>query len=163
MNPGFIPSGGAGAREKKTCDRRSSRLAVLIVLIVALALLASAVMVIPGWIPLLPRSTRRGLTELLLRSVMIAYGGLFLASVVATPVLAGMLLKARSARRSRPVIARGFLVGLSCLFSLILLELGAAGWSSWMHRFPVMPATFPSAPSDLFRIVVLGGSSALGE
>jgi hypothetical protein len=132
-------------------------------LIVAVSLLTSAVLVIPGWIPLLPRSTRRGLTEALLRTVMFVYCGFFLVSVVATPILAVILVKARRARRSRPLCARCFLIGLSCLFSLILLELGSAVWSSWLHRFPALPTTFADVPAEEYRIVVLGGSSALGE
>ena len=32
-----------------------------------------------------------------------------------------------------------------------------------MHRFPALPTTFEASPPDEYRIVVLGGSSALGE
>jgi len=49
------------------------------------------------------------------------------------------------------------------LFSLVLLELGSTVWTIWMHRFPRLPVSFPAADSNSFRIVVLGGSSALGE
>ena len=52
---------------------------------------------------------------------------------------------------------------LSCLVALLLLELGAAGWRAWMHRFPALPTRFAASPPDEYRIVVLGGSSASGE
>ena len=74
-------------------------------------------------------------------------------------------LAARSRRtgRIRPAILRGFAVCLVCLISLVVLELGSAAWRGWMHRFPALPTTFkPSSPEE-YRIVVLGGSSALGE
>ena len=58
---------------------------------------------------------------------------------------------------------RGFLIALSCLVSLILLELGSTAWRGWMHRFPDAAGELFAAPAEEFRIVVLGGSSALGE
>jgi hypothetical protein len=142
---------------------RAGRLIRIVVLIAAVVLLAVAIMVIPGWIPLLPRGVRRGLTEGLLRAVLAGYVGLFLVSAVATPWMAILLLRSRRARRSRPLLARGVLFGGSCLLSLVLLELGSTGWRLWMHRYPKLPVSFPEAQGDEFRIVVLGGSSALGE
>ena len=64
---------------------------------------------------------------------------------------------------ARPGVARAFLISLSCLASLLLLELGSAGWRAWMHRLPSLPTKFVAAPPEECRIVVLGGSSALGE
>jgi hypothetical protein len=139
------------------------RLARLTGLLVALVLLISALLVIPGWIPLLPRTVRRGLTEGLLRAVLFGYGGLFLVSLIASPILSVILLRSRVKRARRPVVARGLLIAVSCLFSLMLLELGSSTWHSWMHRFPRLPVRFPVEEPGSFRIVVLGGSSALGE
>jgi Tetratricopeptide repeat len=146
----------------KASDRRF-RLTRIIAISVAVALLASALLVIPGWVPLLPRSARRGLTEGMLRVVLVGYGGLVVSSLVATPVLGFLLLRSRRARTRRPIVAKGFLIAVSCLFSLIVLELGSTVWRSWMHRFPKLPVSFPAEEPGLFRIVVLGGSSALGE
>jgi hypothetical protein len=44
-----------------------------------------------------------------------------------------------------------------------MLELGSSALRTWIHRFPALPKTFEAAPSDEYRIVILGGSSALGE
>ena len=142
---------------------RIGRLIRIILLIAAVALVAAAIMVVPGWIPLLPRGARRGLTEGLLRAVLAGYVGLFLVSAVATPWMAVILLRSRRARRIRPLLARGTLFGGACLLSLVLLELGSTGWRLWMHRYPKLPMSFPEAKGDEFRILVLGGSSALGE
>ncbi len=139
------------------------RLVRVIVVIAAVALLMSGAVVIQGWIPAWPRSVRRGLTEGLLRAVLAGYVTLFLVSAVGAPLLAVLLFKSRRARRSRPHLARALLLAASCSFSLVLLELGSTGWRLWMHRFPKLPTSFPAAPTDEFRIVVLGGSSALGE
>ena len=139
------------------------RLIHLIVLIVIVVLLASAAFVISAWVPLWPRPVRRGLTEGLLRAVLVGYVGLFLVlrcrdtghGVTSLPVAP------RAASAAGP--ARAVLLGVSCLLSLVSLELGSAGWRAWMHRYPKLPESFPKAPDDTFRIVVLGGSSALGE
>ena len=56
-----------------------------------------------------------------------------------------------------------FLVCLSSLVSLAMLEIGSATWRTWMHRLPILPTLFPEQDPGEYRIVVLGGSSALGE
>jgi hypothetical protein len=99
----------------------------------------------------------------MLRAVLVGYGGLLVGSLVAAPCLCVILLRSRRTRRSRPLVAKGFLIAISCLFSLMLLELASTAWQSWMHRFPKLRLNFPTEDPDLFRIVVLGGSSALGE
>ena len=63
----------------------------------------------------------------------------------------------------RPSVERGFLLGLSCLVALLGLEVGATAWRAWIHRPPRLPTSFAASPPDEYRIVVLGGSSALGE
>ena len=52
---------------------------------------------------------------------------------------------------------------MACLVSLVVLEIGSAAWRGWMHRLPALPTTFEPSSPDEYRIVVLGGSSALGE
>ena len=135
----------------------------VILLLAAIVLLISSIMVVPGWIPLLPRATRRALTEGFLRAVLAAYTTLFLASAVGLPLLAFLLLKSRAAGRRRPLLSRGVLLGSSCLFSLVVLELGSTCWRLWMHRYPALPVNLPAARPNEFPIVVLGGSSAMGE
>jgi hypothetical protein len=129
----------------------------------AIALVVAAALVVPGWIPMLPRPLRRAITELMLRTVLVAYCALFVAATVGPLVLTWLWARAQRTGRARAAIERGFLVSLSCLFSLIALELGSAAWRGWMHRFPALPTRFAESPPDEYRIVVLGGSSALGE
>src|SRR5262249_2527983 len=88
---------------------------------------------------------------------------LLASSLLALPVFGLLLLRSRRARRSRPIVARCFLIAASCLFSLILLELSSAVWRSWMHRFPTLPVSFPAEEPGSCRIAVLAGSRALGE
>jgi hypothetical protein len=103
------------------------------------------------------------MTEALLRAVLVAYSAIFLAAFAGTPLSVWLLARSRRTRTGRPWIVRGFLVCLSCLFSLLMLELGSAGLRAWIHRLPPLPTTFETAPAEEYRIVVLGGSSALGE
>ena len=128
-----------------------------------LALLIVAFVVLPGWIPLLPRAVVRRLTESFLRGVLLVYGALLLAGLIGAPVTAWLLV--RSSRRGRrpSALVRIFLLCFSCLFSLAALEIGSAAWRSWMHRLPVLPTSFPDPVPGEYRIVVLGGSSAMGE
>jgi hypothetical protein len=142
---------------------RGRRFRRFVPLIVSAVALIAASMIIPEWIPRLPRPVRRSLTEGLLGAVLVGYGGLLLLSFVAAPVMAFLLFKSHRARRSRPLLARGVLLGGSCFFALLLLELGSAGWRLWMHRYPELPMSFPAEAADEFRIVVVGGSSAAGE
>jgi hypothetical protein len=105
------------------------------------------------------------LIEAVLRGVLIGYWTLALAALVGTPLIA--LLAARSRRRRRGRTGRGLLRALAaclaCLLSLIALELGSAAWRGWMHRLPALPTVFEPSPPNEYRILVLGGSSALGE
>ncbi len=128
-----------------------------------LALLIVAFVVLPGWIPLLPRAVVRRMTESFLRGVLLVYSALGLAGLIGAPVAAWLLV--RSSRRGRrpSALVRIVLLCFSCLFSLVALEIGSAAWRSWMHRLPVLPTSFPDKVPGEYRIVVLGGSSALGE
>ena len=120
------------------------------VLALALAgtLVISAVLVIPGWIPILPRPIRRELTESLLQTVLAAYSVLVFVALVGTEILGGLWARSFRDRTPRPRIARFFLASSSCLVSLLLLEFGAAGWRVRMHRFPSLPTQFAISRPD---------------
>jgi hypothetical protein len=135
------------------------------VLALALAgtLVISALLVIPGWIPVLPRPIRRGLTEAFLQTVLAVYYVLVLVALFGTVIFGWLLARSFGIKKVRPGIARLFLASLSCLLALILLELGAAGRRAWMHRFPTLSTRFAASPPEDYRIVVLGESSASGE
>jgi tetratricopeptide (TPR) repeat protein len=135
----------------------------LVALALPLALLIVAAVVLPGWVPLWPRAVRRAMTETFLRGVLLTYTFLLLVGLVGFPITAGLMVRDRRQRRRRPVIGRLFLFVFSCLMSLVALEIGATVLRSWMHRFPVLPSSFPEKEPGEYRIVVLGGSSALGE
>jgi hypothetical protein len=156
----------ATSAESVRTGRRSKRMvAVLRLLAIALpiAVLATAAAVLPGWIPVLPRAVRRGIVEVALRGVLIGYSGLVLAAVIGTPMTVWLAARSRRKGRIRREILRGFSVCLVCLASLIVLEFGSAAWRGWMHRFPALPTTFEASVPEEYRIMVLGGSSALGE
>lgn len=142
---------------------RWSRWLSLVGIAVPIGLFILAAVVLPGWVPLWPRAVRRALTEAFLRGVLFGYAFLLMAGTVAFPVLAGLLLRSQRQRRRHPVLAKLTLVSCSCLVALIALEIGSAALRSWTHRFPVLPTSFPEREPGTYRIVVVGGSSALGE
>lgn len=131
--------------------------------IIALAVLLAPVL--PDWFRVLSPETRRSIFEVMFRVVLIAYSSLALAGVVGTPLL--VLLASRSRRRSGGRTGHGLLRGLAacaaCLVAMVVLELGSAAWRGWLHRMPALPTRFEPSPPEEFRIVVVGGSSALGE
>ncbi|HEY2157335.1 MAG TPA: hypothetical protein VGH33_17030, partial [Isosphaeraceae bacterium] len=43
-----------------------------------------------------------------------------------------------------------------------MAEIGAAGWTTWLHRLPVLPTRF-DPPDGAEHLVVIGGSGALGH
>jgi Tetratricopeptide repeat len=135
----------------------------LLVVALLIGALVVAALIVPSWVPLWPRSLRRAITEVFLGAILVVYSVLLLSALLGTPLLAWLWKRSRSKREVRRGLERGFLAGLSCLFSILLLELGSAAWLAWMHRFPALPATFDPASPEEYRIVVLGGSSALGE
>jgi len=163
MTQGATPSQTARPGAAASGTGLISRRLRLAALALAIAVLAAVMMVIPGWIPLLPRSVLRALVEVLLRTILIVYCVVFLTSFAGTPLWGSLLVRARRGRQVRPAVARAFLISLACLASLLLLELGSTAWRAWMHRLPTLPVKFVAAPPEECRIVVLGGSSALGE
>ncbi|AMV39998.1 tetratricopeptide repeat protein [Planctomyces sp. SH-PL62] len=127
------------------------------------AVAATVLIALPGWLPILPRSVRRGLTDGLLETAVLLHASLILVGLLGTPFFAWRALRARRLRRPVAVYGRLFLLGVSCLAALASLELGAAAIRSRLHRFPALPTSFPAEDPAVYRILVLGGSSALGE
>jgi hypothetical protein len=112
----------------------------------------------------LPRPVRREITEVFLRLVLIGYA----AAVVVVPcfVAAALVVLGRGRRRGRRHVrlAKLTLLGVSGLLALVLLEGMAAAWEWWSNRMPALPTKFAeTAPAGSLHIVVIGGSSALGE
>jgi hypothetical protein len=163
MTHGMIRSDHSEAGALSLPRREPSRLPRLLAIASPIALLIAVAFVVPLWVPTLPRPVRRALTEAMLRSVLGTYSALFLMAVVGPPVFGWLLARSWRKLVARPAIERGFLLAIACFSSLVMLELGAAVCGAWMHRFPRLPTDFEPAPAEEFRIVVLGGSSALGE
>jgi hypothetical protein len=128
-----------------------------------LGVVVVAALVVPSWVPLWPRPFRRAITEVLLGGILVVYSLLLLTASVGTPLLGWLWARLSRTRPIRRAVERGFVIGLSCIFSILLLEVGSAAWLAWIHRLPALPTTFERSPPDEYRIVVLGGSSALGE
>jgi len=127
------------------------------------ALAIIAVVVLPGWVPLFSRSVQRGLTEGLLQGTFLFHGALVAAGLIGTPWFGRRTIRAWREKRRGTRSERLFLLCLSCLVSLLVLELGAVVVRAWTHRFPILPTKFVDDDQDAYRILVLGGSSALGE
>jgi hypothetical protein len=142
---------------------RAARWLMLIVLALAIGIAVLALVVGPGWFSELPRRIRRQVIDLFLSGVLLVYASALLLLFAAMPFAGFLLLRGHVTRRRRAWFKGAFLLGLSCLLALVPLELGAAAWRAWMHRFPRLPTAFLPAPAQEYRIVVLGGSSALGE
>ncbi len=132
---------------------------------VPIALVATLAIVLPGWIPVLPRGVRRGMIEAALRGVLFGYWTLGLIAIIGTPLMVFLAVRSRrrTGGRSSLGVLRGLAACMACLVSLVVLEIGSAAWRAWMHRFPALPMTFEASSPDEYRILVLGGSSALGE
>lgn len=123
----------------------------------------TAVAVLPGWLPLFPRSVQRGLTDGLLQGTFLLHGAMIAAGSVGSPWFGCRTVRAWREKHRGTRSERLFLLCLSCLVSLLALELGAVVVRAWTHRFPILPTNFPDNDPNEHRILVLGGSSALGE
>ena len=101
-------------------------------------------------------------TEGLLQTTLVVYGAVVLASVAGTPLLGWLLLRSRRDRTSGRALAR---LSDSALLSHLTVSPGTQRQCvcAWIHRFPSLPTKFATSPPDEYRIVVVGGSSALGE
>jgi hypothetical protein len=163
MNDGATSADQSETSASLPRQRGTARHLRLVALGLTIALVIAAALVIPGWVPLLPRPLRRGLTEAMLRTVLVVYSALFLTALAGPPVFGWLWARSRRKGIAQPGIEHSFLVGLSCLASLLVLELSSVAWRGWMHRFPPLPTRFEERPAEEYRIVVVGGSSALGE
>jgi hypothetical protein len=113
---------------------------------------------------LLPRAARRQAVEFFLRGVLVGYAAAFLAGPLAVAGILLFLVRERGRRRRHPRWAKAALLGVSCLVGLGMLETLAAAWEAWSQRLPILPTRFPVASSPgTIHVVVIGGSSALGE
>jgi hypothetical protein len=139
---------------------RALRLAVPAV---AIALAATAAAVGPSWFSAQPRAFQRAAIEILLQAILIVYGMVVLFAVAGTPLLGWLLARRWRRGQRRAALERGLLVCMSCLAAIVGLEVLATGWRAWIHRIPILPTTFAPSPPGEYRIVVLGGSAALGE
>ena len=99
-----------------------------------------------------------------LRGVLIGYSRSGPGGIVGTPLTVWLASRSRRSGRSAGDPPRRSRSALVCLASLVVLELGSAAWRGLDAPIPDTADAFdkPSAP-DEYRIVVLGGSSALGE
>jgi hypothetical protein len=143
---------------------KALRWARLALIATSIALTVGGMMVLYQRIDLLPRSTRRALTDDALRVLLFAYA----SAVVALPLLfigsITYLIRERARRRRHPRIAKMALALFVGLVSLGLLEGLSGAWWLWRARVPALPETFAtSSPPGTSHIVVIGGSSALGE
>jgi hypothetical protein len=163
MSPELRGSLSAQSDGPASSRRRVTRWVPLVALGVSLGILILAVTVGPGWFSEQPRPARRQMVDLFLRCVLITYTALAIALPVAAPLLLFLLVRARARGTSGPRLERACLLCVSCLLALVPLELGAASWRAWTHRFPRLPTNFEPSALGEYRILVLGGSSALGE
>jgi hypothetical protein len=131
--------------------------------IAALMILAAALHAVDEWLPHFPREPGRRLTEFFLRSVLIGYAAVLIAVPLLLIASAWLLLRSRSNGLRADAVARVALLCGSAAIAVVGLELAAAAWLAWVHRFPTLPTKFPVAPGrDELSLVVIGGSSALG-
>ncbi len=112
---------------------------------------------------LLPRSVRRAVVEFGLRGVLIGYAGVLVGSILGVVALLWSL----EPRRRRGFRLQGWRPALLaiCLANLLAIALSEAAsvvWLAWEDRLPTLPTRFEPDDGRL-RIVVLGGSSALGH
>jgi hypothetical protein len=137
----------------------------LTALALPIAVGATLLLVMPGSLSVLPREWRRTLIESALRGVLLGYWTLALVAMVGTPLAIGLAVRSRRSNGGRTGRGRLRTIAfcLACLVSLVVLELGSSIWRGWMHRLPALPTSFEPTPPDEYRILVMGGSSALGE
>ncbi|MGA7496465.1 MAG: hypothetical protein WBX00_07020 [Isosphaeraceae bacterium] len=131
---------------------------------VLVSLLVAGLFAADAWLPLFPREPGRRLTELFLRSLLIAYMSVVVLIPLVLAVSVWLLIRARQRDRRRPMGARLALLCGSAGLAVLGLELSASAWLAWVHRLPHLPTEFPrsAAVGDEVSLVVIGGSSAMG-
>jgi hypothetical protein len=124
--------------------------------------IVAAWFVLVPWIPLVPRSLGRRLTEWFLRGLLVGYALTLATSTLGALGLAVYVLQGRARLVRRPSAARLWLFCASSLIGLAGVELGAMAWLAWLHHLPVLPTRLAASPPGEASIAVIGGSSARG-
>jgi hypothetical protein len=174
--------GAAEAIPERSTSLRSLARPILVAVLIVLGFVAWQL--VPAWLSLLwsslPRSMTRSIATGFLTGVLIAYAATAVSLVVGLGILVVVLVRWPGALRRQPWLGRLLRLGVSLLFSLVVLEAATAAWLRWIHRVPalprVQPATLatprellsksqPQAPAagKVLRILVVGESSARGE
>ncbi|MGZ3487826.1 MAG: hypothetical protein ACXVBY_13290 [Isosphaeraceae bacterium] len=132
--------------------------------LVLVSLLVAGLFAADAWLPLFPREPGRRLTELFLRSLLIAYMSVVVLIPLVLAVSVWLLIRARQRGQRRPMGARLALLCGSAGLAVLGLELAASAWLAWVHRLPHLPTEFPRSATvgDEVSLVVIGGSSAMG-
>jgi hypothetical protein len=131
-------------------------------LTILLAIVAAGLVLLP-WVPLVPRSLGRRLTEWFLRGLLVGYALGLAGSALGVLGLGIYVLRGRAGRVRRPIAARLWLLCASSLIGLVGIEVVAARWLAWLHRLPVLPTQLAASPPGEASIVVIGESSARGH
>lgn len=136
----------------------------------------SALAIGPAWFGAVvsERTLRLGFVKVL-ESVRVAFVAGALAASLGAVGLGAFAIRDRRRSARRPIVARVWLLCVSTLLGLAVLEISAALWRNRRHATPVLPrnaapprrrepklSSDPRSNPDEFRIVVLGGSSAFG-
>jgi hypothetical protein len=129
--------------------------------VILLAIVEAGFVLVP-WIPLVPRSLGRRLTEWFLRGLLIGYALGLTGSALGVLGVGLYVLRGRVRRVRRPIAARLWLLCASGLIGLVGIELAAARWLAWLHRLPVLPTQLAASPPGEASIAVIGESSARG-
>ena len=129
-----------------------------------LSLLVAGFFAADPWLPLFPRAPGRRLTELFLRSLLVAYMSAVVVIPLVLTVSVWIVVRARQRGQRKPMAARLALLCGSAGLAVLGLELAASAWLAWIHRLPLLPTEFPSSATaqNELSLVVIGGSSALG-
>jgi magnesium-transporting ATPase (P-type) len=127
-------------------------------------LLIAGLFAADAWAPSFPREPGRRLTELFLRSLLVAYLTIVVLVPLFLAVSVWLVIPARRRRQRRPWLARLVVACGSAGLALLGLELAASAWLAWVHRLPHLPTEFArfATASDELSLVVIGGSSAMG-
>ena len=129
-----------------------------------LSLLVAGFFAADPWLPLFPRAPGRRLTELFLRSLLVAYMSVLVVIPLVLAVSVWIVIRARRRGQRRPMAARLALLCGSAGLAVLGLELAASAWLAWVHRMPLLPTEFPTSATaqNELSLVVIGGSSATG-
>lgn len=111
-----------------------------------------APVLIRTWWTGLPRATRRSISTAFLNGCLAAHGVVLAIASIGIVVAATRVVTGRKRGQARPVSARLLLLGVTCLFSLGILELAAWGLEIRSRRPPApiaVPPKIATASRDL--------------